>query len=196
MKPSTRRYVLPSLTLAALLLIGVGTTGERGLVEAVRSRSGQLEVPPAHGWTDIKPVGTTFTNGIIIVRNVGESPIILLEARPQVRGYGLRYLGAQVSGMGRQYGASDTLPGYPPRMGGLADVKPLEGAVLEPGERHRLEGVELLLGYQVVSPGRSSVTGVDISYRVDGRVENKTIVSTMAICTQAQPGCVGEYPPS
>ena len=146
-------------------------------------------MPPPHGWTDVKPVGTTFTNGIISVRNWGEQPVVLVSVSPQTSGAGLRYLGAKVAGAGREYSVIDTLPGFPPVDAALPDVAALEGAVVPSGESGRTEGVELLMGFEVVAPGRSVMTSVDLRYTVGGRKYEQQIPSTMVICTDRAEPC-------
>ena len=49
------------------------------------------------------------------------------------------------------------------------------------------------MGYEVIAAGRSTVTGVEVEWTVDGRDQSAVFPSTMAVCTDASAPCEHEY---
>jgi hypothetical protein len=66
--------------------------------------------------------------------------------------------------------------------------------VLRPGKEESRRGVEILLGFKVVGPGRSTVRAVRVTYRYQGQRHTQSWTSTMALCTPKNGGeCAPEY---
>jgi hypothetical protein len=153
-----------------------------------------LDGPLPSGFSIIANVGDKFTNGMLVVHNRGDEDIELLDVRPRVSNGGLRFLGAKIAGSERRVGSIQTLPAWPPVSPDLGDLEPAAGARLPAGADDARAGVEVLLGFEVRQPGRSTVTGVDLEYRLVGSGDRRkaSFTSTMAVCTIAA-ACEMEY---
>ena len=146
------------------------------------------------GMTARKNVGQVFSNGSMVVFNLGPDPIRIVSVRPEIDGDGLTYLGAYVAGPERRYGFNQTDSHFPPTARSLGIVLPAEGAELAPGTREAKEGVEVFMGFEISGPGRTTVPSVDITYEVDGDRHTSSWTQTMAICTEGEEAdCEPEY---
>jgi hypothetical protein len=155
-----------------------------------------LAGPPPNGFATKKDVGEVFSNGQLIVFNTGDAPVRIVKVTPQLTGTGLSYLGALVAGLGREIGSMQDERGFPPTSAPLlGKLTPAKGAVLEPGKAADKRGVELILGFKVLSPGRSTARAVRIDYQYHGQAHTGVWTSTMAVCVpRSSPGrCDQEY---
>jgi hypothetical protein len=140
-----------------------------------------------------QPVGSSFTYGLLVVRNTtADTTITLVSVTPVIDG-DLRYLGALALGPERQHAAVQLDRSWPPTLPELAGASPVEGTRVEvhPGDR----GVEILMGYEVTSSERVAVEAVLVDYVVDGVPYRGRFVNTIAICPAAatDDACAMEY---
>lgn len=151
-----------------------------------------LAGPPPNGWSGNYDVGTRFTDGQLIVFNLGRRPLRMVSVRPELMGDGLRFLGARLAGLDRSVGSVQFIPQFPPAHPELGAIRDLKDAELPPGTDAARKGFAVLLGYEVISPGRSTVKAVEITY-LDGKRRRKvSFTSTLALCT---PATRAECPP-
>jgi hypothetical protein len=153
-----------------------------------------LDGPAPHGQAIVADVGDQLTAGLLVVNNRGERDLEVLSVTPRINGDSLRYLGAKVAGHDRRFAAVPHFPIWPPPTSpDMPTVSAANGFTLPAGVEHALQGVELLLGFEVTAPGRSTVTAVDVKYReVGSRAElSATFPSTTAVCTSRP--CEQEY---
>lgn len=179
------------LALAVSAAVSCGGSSPGEVTEGPVAEDGRigypLAGPPPSGFARVEQVGATFTNGQLIVHNRGTEPITLRRVVPEITGDGLRYVGGLVAGPERELAAYQIFAQYPPAdQKDLGVLQPAEGAVLEAGAAQDKEGFELLLGFEVTAPGRSTVKSVRLDYEVDGDQETAVFVSTMAICTSGE----------
>jgi hypothetical protein len=190
---------LTRLTVTLVLSIGLcACTSERHSEIGTEAPPNLgLVIPPASGWATVKPVGTKFGNGWLVLQHVGSSRLRIDSVQVEQNGEGLRYLGAKLAGNDRTVGFHQETASWPPKEPALGDVRDAVGAELKPGERARTWGYELLLGFEVVKPGRSTMRSVTLQVTDLETDETRTIraTSTMAICTPpTRPEqCEGEY---
>lgn len=153
-----------------------------------------LDGPLPSGFRMQQSVGSRFTNGMLIVFNRGAADLEIVRVAPRMKGKGLRFLGALVAGQDRETGSIQTLPTWPPTATELGQLERAAGAVLPAGSQHAEKGVEVLLGYELVSPGRWAVSAVDVTYKEVGGTKTKTasFVSTMAVCDDSIDDCAME----
>lgn len=161
---------------ALFVALADGSPGEPQIGDSLR-------VPNASGWGGKKDVGTRFTDGFSVLSNGGDRPITLLRVEQQLTGAGLEPLGAYVAGQDRRV-TMQQVGHFPPRLKRLGTIEALAGAVIPVGETptERKVGYELLLGYEVTSPGRSTRASFTVFYEVDGEEYQQTFPSTLAIC--------------
>lgn len=141
--------------------------------------------PPPNGYYLVRPVGATFTDGQLIVFNLGEKDLEIVDVEPELAGDGLRYLGAKITGLDRELGSVQVEDRYPPTNPELGPTQPATGVVLPAAdsEADRKRGYELLMGYKVVGLGRSTVRAVEVTYEVAGQERTQSWTSTIAVCT-------------
>lgn len=183
--------VVVVIATTSVVLVAANSSAMPRLLEA--SGPAALSGPTASGFAGVQPLGSRFTNGQVVVHNQSTSQVVLRSIKPITTGSGLRYLGAHVAGPDRSIGFVQFYDTFPPEDEGLAGLEPVEGAVLPAGEREKAEGFELLMGYEVVAEGRSTVTGVEVAWTVNGRDQSAVFPSTMAVCTDAATPCEQEY---
>lgn len=194
--------ILPPLVLLLVALLTVSGCGDRnnvgqGTKPGSNGRIGfPLGGPPPNGFADGDArIGEVITGGQLVVFNLGTSDIEVVKVEPEMTGGGLQYLGAQVAGLGRRIGFVQVKRRFP-----VADSRQLGvlvnavGARLGPGSAAAKRGFEVLLGFKVTKAGRSTVRGVTVTYRYQGKVHKETWTSTMAVCAGGSPSpCPQEY---
>jgi hypothetical protein len=102
-------------------------------------------------------------------------------------GEGLRPLGVRVAGFDRKIGFDQSSP-WPVTSPEFGQVRPPGGYVLEAGTAPDAgRGYEILIGYKVVGPGRSTVKGIRIDYTDlgSGSARSITFRETLAVCADA-----------
>jgi hypothetical protein len=149
---------------------------------------GQPEHSAAWGWSTSEPVGQQFTDGQILLFVPEGIEVTLTGVEPLLFGDGLAPLGVMVAGPDRQIGAVQQIESWPPADPELGvEPVPAIGAVLagtdavDPALPHG-RGWELLVGYEVTAPGRTTVQGYRVTYLHDGRPYSLVIGSTLAVC--------------
>ena len=110
-------------------------------------------------------VGERFATGLTVVFNPSDGPLRIESVRPVAGEGSLRFLGAKIAGYERTIGNTDVVE-WPIRAPELGAVEDASGYTFEPGEQASTRGVELLLGYEVTEPGRTTVRGVEVEYSV------------------------------
>lgn len=193
-----RAAVVVACVTAAAVLAGCGGDTLTGRYDSTTTRHGRvgypLAGPPPNGFATHAAVGEVFTNGQLIIFNVGHADLTVLKVTPTLTGDGLRYLGARIAGMDRKLGSNQESPGFPPREPFFGPLGPAHGSVLHTGRPWARRGVEVLLGFKVIAPGRSTVPKVSITYRDHTGVHTASWTSTMAVCTSPKKvRCPQEY---
>jgi hypothetical protein len=189
-----RAYSLATALLLTSSTACAGTQGSPGPATAPTAVG--LLAPPPSGWAEVMPVGERFTNGWLVVQLTGEHRLRIDGVEVEQAGDGLKFLGAKIAGIDRKHGLRQRLPSWPPPSDqALGDVQDAVGAELVPGELARTLGFEILLGFDVIGEGRSTVKSVDLTYTdLDTKKEDSiTVVSTMAICTPPAVECAHEH---
>ncbi len=141
-----------------------------------------------------RPVGSTFTYGFVALYNDSDAPIEIRNVQPEIKGTGLDFLGARVlapDSPGRETAGYDILEGFPPERFPIAPEA--TGAVVNPASQSEPAGklpYELLVGYRVTSPGRTTVPSIKVTYRQGDHQQSLTAHLTLAVCTdQAMSDC-------
>lgn len=162
--------------------------------------------PPAlrdvgNGGTTIqRPVGSAFTYGLVVLYNDSDAPIEIRDVQPEIKGTGLAFLGARVlapalDSPGRQTASYDILEGFPPEQ--FPAAPEATGALVNPASQSEPEGklpYELLVGYRVTAPGRTTVPSIKITYRQGDDQQSMTANLTLAVCTDREMSdCPPEY---
>lgn len=191
--PTTRW--LPRTALAVAILGSLTSCGESratpggGLAEAERQNATgfPLQGPDFEG-SALKPVrGTSFAHGMLIIFNTGSTQLRLDRVTPIDVGEGLRPLGVRVAGLDREIGF-DQSSDWPVTRPVFGRVRPPGGFVLEPTDPVDGRGYLILLGYNVVGQGRSTVKGVRVDYTDLGDGSARTITSMKpSRCAQTLP---------
>ena len=147
------------------------------------------------GFSRNENVGTRFTDGQLVLRNNSGKELKLVEVKPVISGDGLTFLGAQVAGHDREIGITQYIPRFPPRRKELGRVTQVRGAVLPPEPNDPSMGYEVLLGYEVTGPRRSTVPAVRVTYSDGDRTWTEEVIATVAVCTPAarEEDCPMEY---
>ena len=140
---------------------------------------GPLSGWDATGWAINEPEGSSFGNGWLVLENDGPAPIRLREVTTD-RSPGLALLGTAIGPTNN--GIVQKLP-WPLSK----PFTPLENAVIQPGEK-----VQVVIGYLVKMPGRSTVREVTVDYEVEGEERSLSLVNTLAVCTTSGTSCQQE----
>jgi hypothetical protein len=151
-----------------------------------------LAGPPPNGFSRHEDVGARFTNGQLVVFNLGDDDIRILDVTAELTGEGLVLLGSRLAGLERSIGSNQYEDRFPPQDANLGATVDAVGAVLPPGRESATYGFEVLIGFEVTKTGRATVKSVDLTYEYKGVSRRQTFVSTMAICV---PVTAVECPP-
>lgn len=140
----------------------------------------------SNGFSMRANVGDEFATGHLSVENVGDTPLRILEIRPEITGEGLRYLGAMFAGQDRSEGQVYLVREWPPRdprLGTITAVPDTKLVKLPRSDPNAHSHYELLMGYRVTAEGRTTVRGVTIVY-TDGATEREvTFPSMLTVCS-------------
>lgn len=145
-------------------------------------RDGPLRVPPEHGWATVASVGHPFTDGLETIEFDGDQAVVIEEIEfdgdPE-----LRLVGSELAANDQGLGIIQYLPEFPPpHQSMFGEVGPAEGATLEPRGPNQ-PGPELLLGIEIVKPGRFEREAVIIAYRVNGELFEARFPAQLIVCT-------------
>ena len=137
------------------------------------------------GWIGTFNVGDAFTSGFLVLENLGDTPLTIVSLTPNLRGGGLEYLGAYALDDDRRYAYFDGKLGWPRSYRGdklhpLGDV-PLLPKVAMANDRYQVGAY--LMGYRVVSEGKTEVTSVSVTYTDGVTTWSENILLAFTICT-------------
>ena len=158
------------LAAAAAAVVAAGTATGWALAE---DRADPLTGWDDTGWAINRPVGTEFGNGWLVVTNNSTDPVRLLSVETD-HSSGLSLLGTSAGPT--DAGIEQILP-WPP----ADSFGPLAGTVLVPGE-----AAQVVVGYRVAAPGRSTVRHVHVAYESQGQRHRLDLTNTLAVCTEAK----------
>lgn len=164
---------------AVVLLVRCASSGDEP-----PSVGDALEVAPSHV-AAVRPgdAGSSFTEGLDVVRLVADEPVTITEIRSVGGETALHYEGAYIAGPDRRVGAIQLLDGFPPSDPGLGAVAPAEGYVLD-DDSHM--GYELLLGYTWVGAERTARETIEVHYESEGQSFVQSIPAAFVVCPRGE----------
>jgi hypothetical protein len=174
------RVQLAGLLGAVAALVLAGCSDSKG------TSSGPLHVFARHGYVVPAEAGRVFTDGFDVVRLNGGQPARVLKVESVGGTDVLDFMGAQIVGPKRKYGATQIFNEYPPQDRSLGEIVPAVGAVLQPRAETGIEGYELLLGYRIRAGALGARTGIRITYEVNGKTFETTIEAAIITCPAGQ----------
>ncbi len=170
--------------LATLLLALTVTAGCSGSAVTADQSSGGLTSSPATGWAGSFDVGDVLTDGWNTALVTTTDEIEIIKVTPRLRGTTVEPLGVSLAGTDRRAGlVGQVWHQWPADDKALGTVVPAEGATVVPDERTREWGLEFLLGYEIVAPGRTEIYGFDVEYMAAGKKQRVHIKSYIALCS-------------
>jgi hypothetical protein len=166
------------------------------LFRAPRPSGDELAAQPG-GWSGSYEVGSTFTDGLnlVTITHKGTEPIVLISAEPIMTGDTLKVLGERariVPDMlpdSQGPGWFQSVPGFPATTGAAAGGVGVKGLVVRPSGHGEYRWIEIQVGYRVVRPGRSTRSGIALTYRYAGQVRRMIIPNRLAVCAPAAVTC-------
>ncbi len=173
------------IRLATLLLAVAVTAGcSSPAVTADQSSSGGLASTPPTGWAGSFDVGDVLTDGWNTALVTTTDEIEIVKVTPRLRGTTVEPLGVSLAGTDRKAAlVGQVWHEWPVKDRSLGTVVPAEGATVVPDERMKKWGLEFLLGYKIVAPGRTEIHGFDVEYTSAGKKRRVHIKSYIALCS-------------
>lgn len=175
--------------LASLALL-TGCTGSDGVGAPGEDAKdgGPLREPNRHAYVVTGPEGKQFTDGFEVLYLNGAAPAEIVSVESVGGDSAFKFLGAQLAGPRRKYGAVQETPGFPPTDPALGPIVDAEGATVEPRAKTRQRiGYELLLGYEVIDDSTlAQRTAVEVTYRVGGDTYKWTSPGVLVYCPGGQ----------
>lgn len=107
----------------------------------------------------------------------GHPPVVITGIHIDGGGSGLRYLGARLGAPSRKQDLRH-VRGFPTPAGPGARPRPLNTPITAASGRW-----QLYLGFQITSPGRYVIHGIDVTYQVAGNPCRQHVRDTLAMCT-------------
>lgn len=161
----------------------------------------QLAHVKPYGWSASMAVGTRFTDGLnfITVTDAANGPMTITSVTPLMDGGPtLKVVGvlARISPdmlpAKAENGWFESADNFPPAgydNGGGVDPK---GLVVRAPAAGDTVDVEIMIGFQVVAPGKSNKRGVRVQYTYAGRSYEWIIPSYLTLCAPADAPCPAE----
>ncbi|UQU62608.1 hypothetical protein COUCH_26715 [Couchioplanes caeruleus] len=152
----------------------------------------------AYGWHKAMAVGTRFTDGLnhLELSGAATSPLTIVSITPLMDdGPALRVLGTRIRVIpdmlpaDSEVGWFEYLDGFSPKEKFAAGSVIPEGFQVRGTNGDDDMSVEVQIGYEVVAPGVSNRTGVEVVYEYEGVRKRAVIPSHLTICAPATAAC-------
>jgi hypothetical protein len=146
----------------------------------------------ASGWATSLTVGDRFADGDPLLRIPKDvSGVVLLDVEPLLDGDGLRPLGVQMALPDRPMAAVQMVDSWPPVDPDVPELVDAIGAVLDGdaswGGFGFNRGYELFVGFEVISPTRTTVQGYRVTYEHGGETYSLVLPFALAVCGHEGP---------
>lgn len=153
-----------------------------------------LDGPSPNGFALSRPLGSVLSAGQLIIRNVGDKTLTVKSIQPIVGDKGLTLLGVAIAGTSRPRALTQSVDVWPPDEAIFGRLQEATGAKIDAGTEESSYGYEVLIGFRVDRPGRSSMKGVRVIYDEDGSEKSVVFPSTLSVCTDVRADdCALEY---
>jgi hypothetical protein len=169
--------------LAALVLLPLAGCTSLGIA----STEGPLPTPLDHGYGGFHvTVGEPVTDKFQVLFNRGEKPVRITSVELIDTPRQLQMVDALIGGERSENHQFE--PHFPPTHTALGPLVPAEGAVLQPEEVQKAEGVThpgyvLVMGLEATEPGKWVRGGYRVNYEVDRRLYTLEVVAEVTVCT-------------
>ena len=142
-----------------------------------------------YGWSAAMPVGSRFTDGLNFM-TVAEGPLTIISITPLMdAGPALKVVGTMAR-IVPKIGWFDSAKGFPPI--GAEYAGGVEGLQVKAPAKGQTVDVEIMIGFEVVAPGRSSKHGVRVRYSYRGTTREWIMPSHLTLCAPAKVKCPAE----
>lgn len=178
MVPLTRHRRRALIAGAAATVVAVAGIISWQAFAAQGPEPGPLREAPEHVSAIPVPAGSTFTDGLEVLKFPGATGTPQLTSVKLVGAKGMKLVGVLVAGPGRSSTVNYVDHWPPTGDGGIGDIRPFHTPLVA-----NSAGWELLLGIKATGTGYLTRDGLQINYEVNGTEYSRFLPAKLALCT-------------